>query len=46
MYGAAHVAGLEASRSLALLHGETVLQVPHYQLACPCLSPSAPLQTA
>ena len=35
VYGAAHVTGLEASRTLALLPGETVLQVPHDQLACP-----------
>ena len=46
MYGAAHVTGLEASRTLALLPAETVLQVPLYQLACPCLSPCAPLQNA
>ena len=39
MYGAAHVTGLEASRSLALLPGETVLQVPHHQLACPLSAP-------
>ena len=39
MYGAAHVTGLEASRSLALLPGETVLQVPRYQLACPVRTP-------
>ena len=34
MYGAAHVTGLEASRTLALLPAETVLQVPHLQLSC------------